>query len=232
MFIPGYDNEKVIARGGFATVYRARQRTFQRDVAIKVLELPLGESRDRRRVERESAAMGRLTGHPHIVTVLDSGFTDEGQPYLTTPFYRRGSLAKALADRGPLPVADVLHIGVAMAGALEAAHRHGILHRDVKPGNILVSPYGEPALTDFGISSLIQSDGSDQSQVTPAFTVEHAAPETFDGVPGSVAADVYSLASTLWMLLTGRAPFALEPDEEMARSIYRLQIEPVPPVGR
>jgi hypothetical protein len=232
MFIPGYDNERIIARGGFATVYRARQRTFQRDVAVKVLELSVSEERDRRRVERECGAMGRLTGHPHIVWVLDSGFTEDGRPYLTTPFYRRGSLTRRLENRGPLGPGEVLHIGVAIAGALEAAHRHGILHRDVKPGNILISPYGEPALMDFGIASLTQADPADQSQSTQAFSVEHAAPETYDGSPGSTAADVYSLASTLWMLLAGRAAFAPQTDDGLARTIYRVQREPVPPLDR
>src|SRR4051812_32803257 len=232
MFIPGYENERVIARGGFATVYRARQRTFQRDVAVKVLELSLNKARDRRRVERECAAMGRLTGHPHIVWVLDSGFTPDGRPYLTTPFYRQGSLSRRLERRGALRVEEGLPVGVAIARALEAAPLNGILHRDVKPGNILISPYGEPALTDFGIASLALADGTDQSHSTQSFTLENAAPEAFDGSDGTVAGDVYSLASTLWTLLAGHGPFPPEKDEGLARSIYRVQCEPVPPLGR
>ena len=125
MQIPGYDDVALIAHGGFATVFRARQVAFERDVAVKVLTVELDEVRDRTRFQREVAAMGRLTGHPHIVTILDSGFTPDGRPYLTTPYYPQGSLGQQLASSGPFAVREVLDIGVAMAGALDAAHQRG-----------------------------------------------------------------------------------------------------------
>ena len=145
MFLPGYDSPILIGRGGFAHVYRAHQVAFDRDVAVKILLVSLDEERDRRRFERECAAMGRLTGHPHIVTVLESGVTPEGNPYLTTPFYERGTLADRIRRQGPSNVDEVLSTGVALAGALDHAHAHGILHRDVKPANVLLSAYDEPA---------------------------------------------------------------------------------------
>src|SRR4051812_2250928 len=131
MNIPGYDQFTLIATGGFAHVYRAHQIAFDRDVAVKVLTISLDHERDRRRFDRECAAMGRLTGHPHIVTVLESGITPEGQPFFTTPYYAGGSVGSHLSRRGPFTVEQTLQAGVALAGALETAHGRGILHRDV-----------------------------------------------------------------------------------------------------
>jgi serine/threonine-protein kinase PknK len=229
--IPGYTDLSPIAQGGFASVYRARQVAFDREVAIKVLTVELGDGRERRRFERECVLTGRLTGHPAIVTILDSGFTDHGQPYLTTPFYHAGSLAEQLRDHGPYSVAETLRIGVAVAGALEMAHRNGILHRDLKPGNILLSAYGEPALTDFGIAALVQPGGSTGTQITQAFTIDHASPEVLLGAKATVCSDVYGLASTLWTLLAGRAPFA-DGDQGLIPRALKVQNEPVPALVR
>lgn len=102
------------------------------------------------RLQRECELTGRLTGHPNVVTVLDTGMTRAGQPFVVTEFFEHGSLQHRLDDRGPLPVDEVLRIGVKIAGALAAAHEAGILHRDVKPQNIQLSRYGEQALADCG----------------------------------------------------------------------------------
>lgn len=227
MQIPGYDNLTLIGRGGFAHVYRARQDGFDREVAVKVLLVSLDDDRDRRRFERECAAMGRLTGHPHIVTVLESGVTPEGNPYLTTPFYESGTLADRLRAAGTFSVADTLATGVALAGALELAHTNGILHRDVKPANVLLSAYDEPALADFGIA-VIAAESGDLSQVTHAFTITHAPPEILDGRRATEATDVYSLASTLWTMLTGAPPFGHDDGQGLAARVQRVQHDPVP----
>ena len=231
MMIPGYDSPVLIGRGGFAHVYRAHQQAFDRQVAVKILLVPLDEPRDRRRFERECAAMGRLTGHPHIVTVLESGVTPDGHPYLTTPFYAKGTLSERIAARGPASVDETLATGVALAGALDLAHANGILHRDVKPANVLLSDYDEPALADFGIA-VITAERAELSQITHAFTITHAPPEILDGHPASEATDVYSLASTLWTMLTGAPPFGHDDGQGLAARVQRVQHQPVPPLTR
>src|SRR6476661_359418 len=97
---------------------------------------------------REQRAMGRLSGHPHIVTILQVGTTPGGRPYIVMPCHGKGSLEALIRRHGPMDWCETLRIGVKLAGALEAAHRAGILHRDVKPGNVLLTEYGEPQLTD------------------------------------------------------------------------------------
>src|SRR5258705_393595 len=140
----GFDDAYEIGRGGFGIVYRCTQVGLDRTVAIKVLTAELDENGDRFR--REQRAMGRLTGHPNIVSVLQVGETENGYPYLVMQYHRHGSLEARIRQLGLLPLEEVLRLGVKMAGALETAHRLGIVHRDVKPGNILLTDYGEPAL--------------------------------------------------------------------------------------
>ncbi|MGW4119822.1 serine/threonine-protein kinase, partial [Nocardia sp. NPDC004711] len=144
----GFEEAEEIGRGGFGEVYRCSQPAAGRTVAVKVLTGELDENRER--FFREQRAMGRLTGHPNIVDMLEVGETASGHPYLVMPYHARGSLDARLRRDGPLSLAQVLHLGVKIAGALETAHRAQVLHRDIKPGNILLTDYGEPALTDFG----------------------------------------------------------------------------------
>ena len=103
---------------------------------------------------REQRAMGRLSGHPNIVTILQVGATTSGRPYIVMPYYPKNSLEALIREQGPLDWVETLSVGVKLAGALDAAHRTGTLHRDVKPGNILLSDYGEPQPTDFGIARI------------------------------------------------------------------------------
>ena len=148
----GFDDAEEIGRGGFGIVYRCTQLALDRTVAVKVLTTDLDENRER--FLREQRAMGRLTGHPNIVGVLQVGETEGGYPYLVMQFHRRGSLDARIRRVGPLPLEEVMRLGVKMAGALATAHRTCILHRDIKPANILYTDYGEPALSDFGIAHI------------------------------------------------------------------------------
>jgi serine/threonine protein kinase len=227
--VPGFRVIERVGRGGFGIVYRARQEHLGRDVAVKMLTVTDLDDRAVARFSREAELLARLTGHPNVVTVLDSGITRSGRPYLIMPYYEHGSLADRLA-RGPLPASEVLHIGVLIAGALAAAHQEGILHRDVKPQNILVSRYGEPALADFGIARLL--DTADISTRTDALTPYHAAPEVLDGQPHSETADVYSLGSTMYQLLAGQPPFRRTEGEGLASMLLRILSEPPPPISR
>jgi len=139
----------LVASGVTSQVFRARQPPLARLVAIKVLT-SAGDRAVRARFDRELATVGQLAWHPQLVTVLEYGISPAGVPYLVMPWYGRGSLADELTRRGPLPVAAVLRIGVRIGAGLDHAHRHGILHRDVKPANILLSEFDEPVLADFG----------------------------------------------------------------------------------
>src|SRR5436190_13447421 len=148
----GFDDAEEIGRGGFGIVFRCRQAALDRMVAVKVLTAELDQNRER--FVREQRAMGVLTGHPNIVGVLHVGETDSGYPYLVMQYHRPGSLDARIHKLGALPPDEVLRLGVKLAGALETAHRAGILHRDIKPANILYTDFGEPALSDFGIAHI------------------------------------------------------------------------------
>lgn len=226
--IPGYRDLVRVGAGGFSMVYRAHQEAFDRTVAVKVLTVELVDETAQRRFQRECRASGRLSSHPNIVTVLDSGFTEDGRPFITTEFMSNGSLADRL-DRGvTYPVAEVLDIGVKMCSALAAVHAAGILHRDIKPPNILVSDYDEPALADFGISAI--TVGPEASIGTSSLTPLHVAPEVLEGQPTSPASDVYSLGSTLYTLLAGRAPFQQSDDDALMPLMRRVVMDPVPDI--
>jgi serine/threonine-protein kinase PknK len=225
--IPGYDGFRLLGRGGFSAVYQARQLAYDRQVAVKVLDIGINDDTVRRRVTRERAATGRLTGHPNIVTILDSGFLGDGRPFLTMALCPNGSLADRVASEGALPIADVLHIGIKVAGALETAHRNEIVHRDIKPENILVTAYGEPALADFGISSV--TDQRSLTRNTQAYTPNHAPPEVLRGEVASIPSDIYNLGSTLYQLLAGHPPFSLSGSAGLAVFVDKVLNQEAPP---
>ncbi|MEV6099862.1 protein kinase [Nocardia sp. NPDC051981] len=195
----GFDDAHEIGRGGLGAVYRCTQVAADRTVAVKVLTGELEE--DRERFFREQRAMGRLTGHPNIVSMFEVGQTGSGRPYLVMSYFPRGSLAERIRDAGPLSLAEALHIGVRIAGALESAHRAGVLHRDIRPANILLTDYDEPALTDFGLAHVSDEFEADADIITssPALT----APEVLGGQAPSRGSDVYGLGATLLGALTG-----------------------------
>ncbi|MTE13095.1 protein kinase [Nocardia sp. CT2-14] len=221
----GFDDAEEVGRGGFGVVYRCTQPALGRTVAVKILTAEL-DAENRARFFREQRAMGRLTGHPNIVPVLQAGTTASGRPFLVMPYYPSGSLDTRIREQGPLPLETVLWIGVKIAGALESAHRSGIVHRDVKPGNILLTDYGEPALTDFGIARIAGGFETATGTLTgsPAFT----APEVLEGeIPTSVA-DVYGLGATLFCALTGHAAFERRSGENVVTQFLRITAQPVP----
>ena len=227
--VPGYRDLEPIGRGGFSTVFTAYQENFDRTVALKILEIELADEQSQRRFARECAAAGRLTGHPNIVTVFASGFTTDGKPYIAMEHFALGSLSARLRNEGSLPLSDVLRVGVRIAGALEVAHRAGVIHRDIKPANILVSAYGEPALADFGIAAVALRD---QSVNTATMTPLYSPPEVLEGKTPTVASDVYSLGATLYCLLAGRPPFADDEQPGVFALLLRVLREQVPDIDR
>ena len=221
----GFEDPEEIGRGGFGVVYRCIQRELDRTVAVKVLTAYL-EPDNLERFVREQVAMGKLSGHPHIVNIFQVGMTTGGRPYIVMQYHPHGSLEAKIHDDGPVGWADALHIGVKVAGALETAHRRRTLHRDVKPANILLTEYGEPQLTDFGIARVIGGFETVDGAVmgSPAYT----APEVLLGEPPDVSSDVYSLASTLFSTGTGHAVFERRKGEQMIAQFLRITKQPMP----
>ncbi|MEU4316933.1 protein kinase [Nocardia sp. NPDC024068] len=221
----GFTEAQEIGRGGFGIVYRCVQRALDRVVAVKVLSSDL-DPESRERFLREEHAMGRLSGHPNIVDILQVDVTASGLPFIVMPFATHGSLERLVHDHGPLGWPDTLRAGVKLAGAIESAHRTRILHRDVKPANVLLSSYGEPQLTDFGIARMPGGFRTSSSQITgsPAFT----APEVLKGADPTVRSDVYGLGATLFALLTGHAAFERQAGERVVAQFLRITTQPVP----
>lgn len=215
--VPGYADLVEIARGGDGVVLRARDLAVDREVAVKVVDL--AEPEVRSRFEREVALTVRLgRAHPHIVTVLATPETTDGRPCLVMDFHDLGSLHDRLRSHGPLPVAEVVAAGTAIADALAYAHAQGVLHRDVKPQNVLVLPTSY-VLADFGIARMVDAG---RTASLERFSYRHASPQVLDGLTPTPADDVWSLGSTLFTLLDGRAPFAADdPDEDTALAYLR-----------
>ncbi len=215
--IEGYADLVEIGRGGDSVVYKARDRAVERDVAIKVLSVddPVRAQRFVREIEI-TVELGRQ--HPNIVTVLAIGTTAAGRPAIVMDYFERGSLHDQLRTRGPLAVDEAVAVGVVVADALAFAHAHGVLHRDVKPQNILVLPTSW-VLADFGIARLIDTE---HTASVETFTYRHASPQLLDGLPPTASDDIWALGSTLFTLLDGRPPFSSDdPDEDSALAYLR-----------
>ena len=225
--IPGVEDLFEIGRGGFGVVYRATESDLGREVAVKVLSGELDE-RVRSRFTRECRAMGALSGHPHIITIYRNGSSSTGSLYLLMEYLRGGSLADRLQEDGALPWSEVLAIGVALAGAIESAHRAGVLHRDVKPGNVMIDDMGRAKLGDFGIARLDGGPETKSSVITAS--VAHAPPEVIAGERPDERSDIYSLASTLFELTSGAAAFVRPTDESMIPMFARIVNSSVPDI--
>ncbi|KAA1249978.1 protein kinase [Mycobacterium simiae] len=213
-----------VGRGGYGVVYRCVQAELGRVVAVKTLTANVGEWGAR--FLQEELAMARLTAHPNIVPVLQVGRTASGLPFLAMPFCGRGCVQQRIERFGVLAVEEVLRIGVKIAGALESAHGVSVVHRDVKPANVLLTDYDEPALCDFGIA---HTEAGHQTAPgvfigSPAYT----APELLAGEPPSAASDVYSLGASLFTGLTGHAAFERRGAEQMVAQFLRIASEPIP----
>src|ERR1700756_2438297 len=221
----GFDDVAEVGHGGFGVVYHCTQPSLDRTVAVKVLTSDLDPD-NLDRFLREQRAMGRLSGHPHIVTILQVGTTSSGRPFIVMPYYAKDSLEALIRRHGPLEWSEAVSIGVKLAGALDAAHLVGTLHRDVKPGNILLTDYGEPQLTDFGIARIAGGFQTSTGVITgsPAFT----APEVLEGEAPTAQSDIYSLGATLFCALTGHAAFERRSGERVVAQFLRITSQPIP----
>lgn len=222
-----YEIQEVIGRGGMATVYRAYQESLNRHVAVKVLAGQLAHDEDfRQRFEREAKAVAQLN-HPNILPVYDYGEDPQRDVvYFVTQLVEGGTLSQRMGQ--PLPVEEAVRIASDVAQALDYAHRHGIIHRDVKPSNILLAEDGRPLLTDFGIARIVQETRLTRTG-TSLGTAEYMSPEQAKGEPLGPGADSYSLAVVFYEMLVGRPPFQADTDIAV---LHQHVYEPPPPPRR
>src|SRR5436305_8255883 len=198
-----------VANGGMASVWAAEDRVLGRTVAVKLLaEQFLDDEPAKARFMREARAAAALSSHPHVVTIFDVGEHD-GRPYIVMEHLAGGTVADAVSGGRPAPQGRALAWLRAAASALDAAHEHGVVHRDVKPGNLLLDDRGRLAVVDFGIARVALGDAlTATGQVIG--TASYMAPEQVRGKPATPASDIYSLGVVAHRLRTGRRPFAAD----------------------
>src|SRR5690348_4971517 len=203
---PRYESPQRIGRGGMGEIFRATDSALGRPVAIKLLDPRFAQDeRVRARFKREALAVARLSGSPHIVTIYDVGEW-RGRPFIVMEYLAGGSVEEHLEQDGPPPLGDALDLLEQAAQALDAAHREGIVHRDVKPANLLFDRHGRVHVADFGIASAAGLASLTQTG-TVLGTAAYLAPEQAMGERATPASDVYALGVVAFELLTGRRPF-------------------------
>jgi serine/threonine-protein kinase len=228
-----YELGPVLGQGGMARVHRALDRQLRRPVAVKILASPF--DRDPAFVERfrREARSAAGLGHPNIVAVFDTG-SDDGTHYIVTELVDGETLAERIRRDGPLPADEALAIGVDVARALAAAHERGVIHRDVKPGNVMLSPEGAVKVVDFGIAHATGSDTLTGTGVVLGSTA-YLAPEQASGDRVDARSDVYAFGCVLYEMLIGEVPFRADtPVATMYRHVNEdapppSSIRPVPP---
>jgi WD40 repeat protein len=222
-----YDLLEEIARGGMGVVFKARQVSLGRTVAVKmILGGLLASSSDIDRFRAEAEAAAKLD-HPGIVPIIEVGECD-GNHFFSMAYVEGRSLAARLVD-GPLPPREAAQLLGTLCGAVQYAHNHGVIHRDLKPANILIDGEGRPRVTDFGLAKSLQDDSGRTASGQVLGTPSYMPPEQAAGKLDSVgpAADVYALGAVLYSLVTGRPPFQAASSVEMLRQV--LENEPLPP---
>jgi len=228
--IPGFTYIRDLGAGGYSRVYLYEQHMPQREVAVKVMNCGVSGGPDSR-FESEANLMARVSSHPAILSIYGAGTAVDNRLFLVMEYCPPPQLSTVLS-RGPLSVADALSTTIQIAGAVESAHRVGIVHRDIKPANILFTAYRRPVLSDFGISAMSGPRG--ENDELRGMSVPWAPPEQLVGShTADPASDIYSLAATAYAMLTGRSPFEI-PDSsdsvyELSRRIIKDQL---PPLGR
>lgn len=221
-----YQIEALLGRGGMAAVYRALDPALQRAVALKVLYPQfLADPELVERFRREAITAAALD-HPHIVPIYDVGEAD-GMVYLAMKLLPGPSLADVLQHEGRLPLARVAGLANEIAAALDEAHHEGIVHRDIKPGNVLFDRHGRAILTDFGIAKSLESTALTETSVLIG-TPDYIAPEQIDhelAIGGKVdaRADIYAFGALLYRALTGRRPF-----EGTAQTVFLAHLRDEP----
>jgi serine/threonine protein kinase len=201
-----YEILEILGEGGMAFVYKARDMQLERFVAIKTLKPNyVNQETFVDRFKREAKTAANLN-HPNIVQIFDWGIEDE--PYFVMEYIEGNTLTSIIAKKRAISLSDILFIGAQVSSGLHAAHQKGLVHRDIKPGNIMITPDGKVKVTDFGIVSL-QNEESDITKTGSILgTASYISPEQAQGKPVSIESDLYSLGTVLYELITGKAPFS------------------------
>jgi tRNA A-37 threonylcarbamoyl transferase component Bud32 len=225
--LPGFSHVHVLGSGGFADVFLYEQNMPRRQVAVKVMLSEVVNEQVRQMFQAEANLMAQLSSHPSILTVYQASVSSDGRPYLVMELCSASLSQRYRTER--LPVAEVLRIAVKIGSAIETAHRAGVLHRDIKPSNILMTAYGHPVLSDFGIAATLSS--SDDQQAV-GMSIPWSAPEVLmDETSGTVASEVWSFAATVYSLLAGRSPFEIpgqsNTSSDLVGRINRAKPEPI-----
>jgi serine/threonine-protein kinase len=222
-----YRLEEQIGSGGMSTVYRAFDPTLERWVAIKLMHRDISEDPDQlERFRREARAVASLS-HPHVVTVIDFG-EDDGTPYIVLEFIEGENLKERIRRLGRLPVAESIAYAIEIGRALSCAHTERLVHRDVKPQNVLIDPEGRAKVTDFGIARSLEAEAL-TAPGRVLGTTDYVSPEQACGHDVTEQSDVYSLGIVLFEMLTGEVPYGAESQVAVAMKHVR---EPLPDVQR
>ncbi|MEQ7125734.1 protein kinase [Actinopolymorpha sp. B11F2] len=220
-----YRLDELLSRGGMGEVWRAFDTTLGRPVAVKLLRAGLTDAADKKRFVREARSAAQLS-HPNVVAIFDVGDW-LGSSYLVMELLEGKTLAEELADNGPLPIADVRDLGAQAAAGLMAAHAAGVVHRDVKPSNLVRTREGTLKVVDFGIARVLNEASTRLTRTgTIVGTAAYIAPEQARGTDADARTDLYALGCVLYQLLAGRTPFVGGPTEVMYAHLY-TEPEPV-----
>ncbi|BDZ44186.1 serine/threonine-protein kinase [Naasia aerilata] len=227
--LPGFTYVRALGSGGFADVFLYEQNMPRRQVAVKVMLADVVNDQVRQMFQAEANLMAQLSTHPSILTVYQASVSSDGRPYLVMELCS-ASLSERYR-REHLPVAEVLRISIKIASAVETAHRAGVLHRDIKPTNILLTAYGHPVLSDFGIAATLAESERTESV---GLSIPWSAPEVLmDETAGSIASEVWSMAATVYSLLAGRSPFEVPGTENKSVDLIgRINRAKPEPIGR
>jgi serine/threonine protein kinase len=227
--LPGFSHIHILGSGGFADVFLYEQNMPRRQVAVKVMLSEVVNDQVRQMFQAEANLMAQLSPHPSVLTVYQASVSSDGRPYLVMEMCSSGLSERYRRERVPVP--EVLRIAVKIGSAIETAHRAGVLHRDIKPSNILLTAYGHPVLSDFGIAATL-SEAENQESV--GMSIPWTAPEVLlDETPGTVHSEVWAFAATVYSLLAGRSPFEVPGGaNKSADLINRISQAKVQAIGR
>src|SRR3954462_3914122 len=233
LLVGRYRFDRRIGRGGMGSVWAAHDEILGRDVGVKEVVPPPDLTPEQRQVVRErtlrEARAAARIAHPSAVTVYDI-VEEDGRPYIVMQLLAPHTLADVLAAEGPLPPERVARIGLDLVDALAAAHRAGVLHRDVKPANVLLSPDGRAVLTDFGIAS-VENDPTLTATGMLVRSPAYMPPERARGDRPTPAADLWSLGATLFAAVEGEPPFRREGQLQTLNAVLTEAVPPAGPAG-